>query len=118
MMLWPCESQTAMPSIRPAAPIVMTIGFARQAPTAKPWTAPIASPSSSVSRIATRRSNRSAYRKTIAEIAAVWPSASENRLPLRTMTVRPTAMIPTNAAAVRIAFRLLTVRNPVVVTAP
>ena len=37
-MLCPCENQTAMPSIRPAAPIVMTIGFARQAPTAKPWT--------------------------------------------------------------------------------
>ena len=34
------------------------------------------------------------------------------------MTVRPTAMIPTNDAAVRIAFMLLTVRKPVVVKAP
>ena len=35
-MLCPLESHTAMPSIRPAAPIVMMIGFAPQAPTAKP----------------------------------------------------------------------------------
>ncbi len=49
---------------------------------------------------------------------AVWPRASEKRLPLRMMTVSPTAMIPTNDAAVRIAFMLLTVRKPVVVKAP
>ena len=55
----PCESQTAMPSISPAAPIVMMIGFAPQAPTAKPCTAPIARPSSSVRTIAAARPKRS-----------------------------------------------------------
>ena len=54
-MLWPCESQTASPSMSPAAPIVMMIGFAPQAPTANPWTAPITSPSSSVMTIARAR---------------------------------------------------------------
>lgn len=39
-------------------------------------------------------------------------------LTLKTMTVRPTAMIPTNDAAVRMAFTLLTVRKPVAVKAP
>ena len=59
MMLWPCESQTAIPSISPAAPIVMMIGLAPQAPTANPWTAPIARPSSSVRMIAGARPKRS-----------------------------------------------------------
>ena len=50
--------------------------------------------------------------------ATVCPRAREKRFPLNTITVSPTAMIPTKAAAVRIAFRLLTVMKPVVVTAP
>ena len=58
-MLSPCESQTAIPSSRPAAPIVTMIGFAPQAPTTNPWTAPIASPSSSVKRIPAARPQRS-----------------------------------------------------------
>ena len=58
-MLWPCESQTAIPSMSPAAPIVTMIGFAPQAPTVNPWTAPIARPSSSVRRIAAARPQRS-----------------------------------------------------------
>ena len=59
MMLWPCESHTAMPSISPAAPIVMMIGLAPQAPTANPCVAPIARPSSNVTMIAAARPKRS-----------------------------------------------------------